>query len=115
MTEFAMFTLQLNRLTELNRTYKFNASIRKCDNSQYTLPQYIHVYIIYILDARVSVFTRTHNYFYELKASERNKHESEISFPYCTTSVINCLLYIGYFSERVTFRGNPAILLEVHV
>ncbi len=67
---------------------------------------YTCVYI-YILDARVSVFTRTHNCFYEQKASERNKHESEISSPYCTTSAMNCLLYIGYFSEKLRLEVTP--------
>ncbi len=32
-------------------------------------------------------------YFHEPKLSEKYKYESEMSPPYCTTSVISCLLH----------------------
>ncbi len=57
-------------------------------------------------------------YFNEPKANEiTSVRESEISSSYCTTSVINCLLYIRYFKtvapQSLVFRGTSTMHLRI--
>ncbi len=57
-------------------------------------------------------------YFNEPKTNEiTSVRESEISSSYCTTSVINCLLYIRYFKtvapQSLVFRGTSTMHLRI--